>query len=81
MKLSEYIKALQNILKTEGELPLFCAIDEEGNGFYQMTYIPEIRYAMSDDVSYGRSDSLLTLNDIQEEYEDEVNDFVKVVLL
>lgn len=40
MKLSEYIKALQDILDSCGDLPCIYSSDEEGNSFHLVNQIP-----------------------------------------
>lgn len=43
MTLEEYIKELQSILETEGNLNMFTARDPEGNSYNRADYLPEIR--------------------------------------
>lgn len=52
MDLKEYIKALQGILETKGNLKMFSASDPEGNSYNSVHYLPEIRY-----VHAGEEDS------------------------
>ena len=44
MKLSEYIKGLQDLLKTEGDLDVVYSVDEECNGFHKVGYKPTVFY-------------------------------------
>jgi len=38
MKLSEYIKGLKEILKTEGDIDCYYAVDEEGNDYKEVHF-------------------------------------------
>ena len=49
MKLSEYIKALQDILDSCGDLPCIYSSDEEGNSFHLVNQIPSYMTAIIDD--------------------------------
>ena len=44
MKLSEYIKGLQVLLKTEGDLEVVYSTDAEGNDFHKVDYKPTVFY-------------------------------------
>ena len=70
MKLSAYIKDCQDILDRYGDIEyLFTSIDDEGNGYNQVTYSPEIRLLMNpgDDT---RPDSLICPRHQDENVED-----------
>ena len=49
MKLSKYIKELQEILDTCGDLPCIYSSDEEGNSFHLVTQKPTYAAAVIDD--------------------------------
>lgn len=42
MKLTEYIKGLEFALKQHGDLDVIYAKDEEGNGFYPVSFEPSV---------------------------------------
>lgn len=44
MKISAYIEELKAILKTEGDLDCYYAVDEEGNGYGEILYSCSILY-------------------------------------
>lgn len=71
MTLNEFIKGLQEFLEENpesGELPVWYARDDEGNGYQQVYYSPLLRYLDNDDVYCGgtRSDSLIDADGIEE---------------
>jgi hypothetical protein len=49
MKLSEYIKSLQDFLKENGDMNCFYAIDDEGNGYQQVNYGGTLFYTENPD--------------------------------
>ena len=49
MKLSEYIKHLQDILDTCGDVPCIYSSDEEGNSFHFVNQKPSYMTAIIDD--------------------------------
>ena len=49
MKLSEYIKSLQDILDSCGDLPCIYSSDEEGNSFHFVNQKPCYMTAIIDD--------------------------------
>jgi hypothetical protein len=91
MKLSKYLKALQEIYKELGDTELlFTADDAEGNGFTRQHWKPEIRYLRKGE-NEDRPDELIPMK-VDEESDEEwlgchciddgvVADFKKVVLL
>ncbi|RLD64314.1 MAG: hypothetical protein DRJ01_00950 [Bacteroidetes bacterium] len=44
MKLSEYIKALNEALKDYGDLDVVYSIDDEGNDYKEVHFIPSVGY-------------------------------------
>ena len=62
MKLTEYIKGLNELLAENpeaGELEVFTAIDDEGNGYNPVYYAPQIGV-----IDCG---SLIPIDDIEDE--------------
>ena len=58
MKLKDYIKSLQKLVKKYPEAECFYSIDEEGNGYESVYFGPSIQYADKDEVDTGRLGSL-----------------------
>jgi hypothetical protein len=52
MKLSEYIKHLQDILDTCGDLPCIYSSDDEGNTFRFLDQAPSYEFAVIEDDYY-----------------------------
>lgn len=44
MKLKEYIEELNRLLDEVGDVDLYTSIDDEGNGYNQICFSPEVRY-------------------------------------
>ena len=44
MKLSEYIKSLNESLKNYGDLDVIYSSDDEGNDFKEINFIPSVGY-------------------------------------
>lgn len=57
--LKEYIAELQEIFDKHGNLPMYTARDDEGNGYNIAGYSPEVRLLSDSEDSY-RPDSLLS---------------------
>ena len=69
MRLEEYIKQLQQIQATYGNLELIYAKDDEGNGYNKVNYLPERVY-------YNESDRELIPELDIEEYDE--SDYITV---
>lgn len=63
MKLSKYIKGLQEILKKDGDLECYYASDPEGNSYNRVTYNGGIFYI---DELYHRIDCVYSEEDLEE---------------
>ena len=63
MKLSEYIKSLQDILDSCGDLPCIYSSDEEGNSFHLLNQKPSYMTAIID----GCDVELVDLEEIDDE--------------
>ena len=48
MKVSEMIKNLQKFMDEHGDLDCWYAVDDEGNGYAEVHYIPSLYYANDD---------------------------------
>lgn len=44
MKLSQYIEELQKVLKENGDLRCYYAMDDEGNGYQEVVFSPGMCY-------------------------------------
>jgi len=49
MKLNKYIKELEKILKSNGDMECCYAIDDEGNRYNLVVYEPSVLYKRKDD--------------------------------
>jgi len=87
MKLTEYIKGLQDLLEEHGDLDCYYAIDDEGNSYQKVNYNGELRYLLpeeKDDYSvehlYGE-DEFDYLKE-EDDYDDEdIANLIKVCLI
>jgi hypothetical protein len=75
VKLSEYIKKLQDLLEEVGDtIDLYQSIDDEGNGFNLVEYSPSIRY-LNKNEDWHRPDSLIPEKPDDESNEDYASDW------
>jgi hypothetical protein len=92
MKLSKYIKALQDIQDKHGDIGLlYTARDSEGNGYTRSTYPPEVRYISPSEDNLYSPDNLIqerTKKETLEEWlengyldEEDIPKLKKVILL
>ena len=65
MKISEMIKNLQKFMDEHGDLECWYAVDDEGNGYQKVYYLPSMYFANEDGEVY-QSDDLEYL-DLDEE--------------
>ena len=90
MTLKTYIEELTELLGEVGDVDLYTAIDEEGNGYNKVCFSPGISY-LSPYENQHRPDYLIPEKTSEEEYrhwldensleEDEVKFLKKVILL
>lgn len=52
MKLSEYIKNLESILKENGDLEVIYASDDEGNSYDKIYFTPSVGHYNSEEKEY-----------------------------
>ena len=69
MKLSEFIKNLQEFEKENGNLDVITSIDDEGNGFNRVAYSPSLGFYNEDEKDFIEQNSedftkLLKINTI-----------------
>ena len=69
MKLSEYIKGLQEVLNDSGDLECYYARDDEGNGYQQVGFNGCVYYHLGYQLEH-RVDSFYDTEDM-EEYSDD----------
>ena len=72
MKLTEYIKKLQELLNEHGDLELIYAKDDEGNDYRKLHYDPGV-------VNYIESDYCIIHEDDLEEWEE--SEYKKVICI
>lgn len=63
MKLSVYIKQLEEFLKDNGDLEVIYSVDSEGNAFHKVFYEPSIGHYAEEDKEFYDEDSMLERND------------------
>lgn len=83
MKLSEYIKGLQEVFEEHGDIDCYYAVDDEGNAFRQVHYESEVRFLQPEIVGkHFTVEHLYMKNEISEEFDDcEKKSLVKVCLV
>ncbi|MFA5625801.1 MAG: hypothetical protein WC966_12255 [Bradymonadales bacterium] len=87
MKLSEYIKGLQEVFEEHGDMDCYYSVDDEGNAYQQVNYNGEIRYLKPEEQDEYQVENLYDeegLEDLQEycEYDDEdIKKLIKVCLV
>ena len=68
MKLSEYIKHLEELMKTEGDLECWYSADDEGNYYQPLNYEPSMMvYVEQDDDLHSGDDYEEILEDYGED--------------
>jgi len=70
MKLSEYIKNLQQALSLYGDCEVITSKDAEGNGYNNVYYEPSVMYRNSDYDYWNEEDM---------EEDDNIDDYEKVI--
>lgn len=73
MKLSEMIENLQNFMSEHGDVDCWWAVDDEGNGYKEVTYEPTLMYKNE----YG---DVYCQEDIDDE-EVDINDVKKICII
>lgn len=69
MKLKQYIEELQKLYDEHGDLVLYSAIDDEGNGYNQVYYGPGVRLLPSHEEEY-RPENLVPMPEEGESLEE-----------
>ena len=67
MKLTEYIKELQDLLSEHGDLKCIYSTDDEGNGYSEVHYSPSMGHFDEDSEFYGEEG----LADMMEDYKND----------
>jgi len=67
MKLSKYIKELEEKLKNYGDLEVVYSVDDEGNSFNEVYFSPSIGHYRSEDKEWDTQEDIFERNDEEEE--------------
>ena len=73
MNLQDYINTLQELIVDNPELAdaeVWTADDEEGNGYQRVGFAPSARYIPQDSVSYGKTESCYSEEDMLDNIRD-----------
>ena len=73
MNLQDYVNLLQQKIVDNPELAdaeVWTADDEEGNGYQQVGFEPSVRYIPEDSVSYGKTESCYSEEDMLDNIRD-----------